>query len=130
MRLYPNGAKVHNNLGIVYKKFGRYEEAISQYKKALAIDPDYAGAYYNLGLIYGGQGLFSLAADHLYKAGLLLLKQGDGGGALKAFEDLKRTKSKELERNFFEKLYSELKQEISIPSEYEQNKRFLHFRFL
>lgn len=117
MRLYPSGAKIHNNLGIFYKKLGRHEEAISQHKKALAIDPDYARAHYNLGLVYGGKGFFSLAADHLYKAGLLLLKQGDGGGALKAFDDLKRTKSKELEQNFFEKLSSELRQEIRLPSE-------------
>ena len=34
MRLYSNGAKIHNNLGIVCKKIGRYEEAVSQYKKA------------------------------------------------------------------------------------------------
>lgn len=117
MRLYPSGAKIHNNLGIFYKKLGRHEEAISQHKKALAIDPDYARAHYNLGLVYGGKGFFSMAADHLYKAGLLLLKQGDGGGSLKAFDDLKRTKSKELEQNFFEKLSSELRQEIRLPSE-------------
>ena len=114
MRLYPISAKVHYNIGIVFRKLGRREEAISQYKKALSVDPEYAGAHYNLGLVYGGKGFFSLAADHLYKAGLLLLKQGDGGGALKAFEDLKRTKSKELEETFFDKLNSELRQEISL----------------
>jgi tetratricopeptide (TPR) repeat protein len=107
MRLYSNGAKIHNNLGIVCKKIGRYEEAVSQYKKALAIDPDYAGAHYNLGLVYGGKGFFPLAADHFYRAGLLFLKKGNGGGALKAFESLKRTKSKELEETLFEKLYSQ-----------------------
>lgn len=117
MKLYPNGAKVHNNLGIFYGKLGRHKEAISQYKKALAIDPNYAGAHYKLGLIYGGKGFFSLAADHLYKAGLLSLKQGDGGSSLKAFENLRRTKSKELEQTFFEKLYSELRREISLSPE-------------
>jgi len=116
MKFYLNGARTHNNIGIFYKKIGRCEEAISQYKKALAIDPDYAGAHYNLGIVYGGKGLFSMAADHLYKAGLLSLKQGDEEGALKSFEDLKRTKSKELERTFFEKLYSEARREVIIPS--------------
>ena len=116
MGLQPSSAKVHYNIGIFCRKLGRYEEAISQYKKALSIDPDYAGAHYNLGLTYGGKGFFSLAADHLYKAGLLLLTQGDGGGALKAFEDLKRTKSKELEETFFYKLRSELRQEITVLS--------------
>ena len=116
MRLYPSSAKIHYNIGVFCRTFGRQEEAISQYKKALSIDPDYAGAHYNLGLTYGGKGFFSLAADHLYKAGLLSLKQGDGGGALKAFEVLKRTKSKELEETFFDKLRSELRQEINLLS--------------
>ena len=90
MRLYPNGAEVYNNLGIVYRKLGRHEYAISHYKKALDIDPHHAGAHYNLGLVYGGKGFFALAVDHFYRAGLFFLKQGDGEGVLKAFQGLKK----------------------------------------
>jgi tetratricopeptide (TPR) repeat protein len=114
MKISTNGAKIHNNLGIFYRKLGRLDEAISQYKKALSINPDYPGAHYNLGLMYGGKGFFSLAADHLYKAGVLFLQQGDGKGALKSFEGLKQTKSKELEQTLFEKLYSREAGEVNL----------------
>jgi hypothetical protein len=40
----------YNNLGLIYSKDGRKDEAISSYKKALQIDPDYTEGHYNLGL--------------------------------------------------------------------------------
>ncbi|MEW6481597.1 MAG: tetratricopeptide repeat protein [bacterium] len=42
--LYPNSAKINNNLGVVYEYFGRKDEAISFYKKAIEIDKE--EAYY------------------------------------------------------------------------------------
>lgn len=33
------------------------DEAIDEYEEAIRIDPDYAEAHYNLGIIYAGQGL-------------------------------------------------------------------------
>ena len=50
------------------------------------------------------------SADGHYNRGNALAKSGDLEGALKAYEGLKRTKSKELEKDLFEKLYPELKQ--------------------
>lgn len=41
-----------NNLGWLYTQKGRYKEAENTYLKALKIDPNYANAYYNLGLLY------------------------------------------------------------------------------
>ncbi|MBW1854534.1 MAG: tetratricopeptide repeat protein, partial [Deltaproteobacteria bacterium] len=46
----------HNNLGSDYEKRGRLDEAITQYKKALAINRNYAKAYYNLGVVYVEKG--------------------------------------------------------------------------
>ena len=43
---------------------------------------------------------------HFYKAGLLFLTEGDQGNALKAYENLKQTESKELEQRLWEKLNS------------------------
>ena len=40
------------NLGVAYTKARMYDEAIMEYEKALALDPDNAEANYNLGIIY------------------------------------------------------------------------------
>ena len=42
----------HSNLGLVYQKEGKYDEAIESYQKALAIDPENAEVYNSLGFIY------------------------------------------------------------------------------
>ena len=38
--------------GNVYTNLGRYDKAISDFTKALQIDPSYAMAYYNRGITY------------------------------------------------------------------------------
>jgi tetratricopeptide (TPR) repeat protein len=38
-----------------------YDEAIRCYKKATELDPDFASAYYNLGIIYAAKGMFDQA---------------------------------------------------------------------
>jgi tetratricopeptide (TPR) repeat protein len=40
-----------------------YDEAITCYKKATELDPDFASAYYNLGIIYAAQGMFDKAVS-------------------------------------------------------------------
>ena len=100
----PDFTKAHYNLGVIYAKKGKLDKAISEFKRCISIDPDYAEVYSQLGTVYLSKGHNSEAADHFYKAGLLFLKQGDKGSALKAYEGLKQTKSKELERNLSEKL--------------------------
>jgi len=45
---YPNFAVVHNNLGIALVAEGKNEEAISHYKMAIKLKPDYAAAQKNL----------------------------------------------------------------------------------
>jgi tetratricopeptide (TPR) repeat protein len=37
--LYPDFAAGHNNLGVVYQEMGRYQEAASEFKECLRIDP-------------------------------------------------------------------------------------------
>ena len=106
----PDLANAHFNLGRIYEKKERLDEAISEYKKAIAINPNYADAHFNLGFAYGVKGILSISADHLYKAGIQYLKQGDRDSALKTYEVLKKTNSKELEQALYEKLYPELKE--------------------
>ena len=40
-----------------------YDEAITCYKKATELDPDFASAYYNLGIIYAAKGLLDEAVS-------------------------------------------------------------------
>lgn len=44
-------ARMHNNLGAAYLKTERYDEAVDEFRLAIAIDPDYVEPYYNLGLV-------------------------------------------------------------------------------
>jgi tetratricopeptide (TPR) repeat protein len=49
LRLNPNLAETHNNLGNALKDGGRTKEAIAQYEAALRLQPDLAVAHNNLG---------------------------------------------------------------------------------
>ena len=44
IKLDPGDCKVHNRLGSVYGNMGRYDEAMSEFKKALEINPHYGEA--------------------------------------------------------------------------------------
>lgn len=83
-------AMLQYNQGIDYYKVGKYDSAISSFKKAIDLDPDYIDAYYNLGSIleYLGQYEAALAVfqrvmvrqpndyDSVYKAAWLSHKLG------------------------------------------------------
>ncbi len=47
---YPNDPKLRNVLGAIYAGLSKYEEAITSYKKALVLKPDYAKVHNNLGI--------------------------------------------------------------------------------
>jgi len=106
----PNHIDAHYNLGVTYNEKEMFDEAIVEFNKIIAINPDSAAAHHNLGYAYLKKGLNSMAADHLYRAGLLHLEQGNGKWALQAYEDLKLTNSKELEQKLYEKLHPDHKQ--------------------
>ena len=59
----------------------------------------------------------AVADDHLYRAGILYLQRGDVEGTVKAYECLKKTHSKELENKLYEKLYPELREKNTKPTE-------------
>ena len=52
IRINPDFAIAHYNLGAAYSKSGKYQEAIESYKQAIRIDPDDAAAHTNLGVAY------------------------------------------------------------------------------
>lgn len=64
----PGNPIFHCSHGEVLKELGRLEESIRCYHKALAIKPDFAEAYYNLGNLYHLRKLYSEAIRCYQKA--------------------------------------------------------------
>ena len=58
----------HNNLGTAFVAEGRIEQALSNYRIAVADAPDSITANFNLGLTLAGQGKVVEAAPYLRKA--------------------------------------------------------------
>jgi hypothetical protein len=55
-RLAPTRAELRTDLGHIYHNHGLYEEALAQYRTALGIDPQFAGAHYDAGLAWEALG--------------------------------------------------------------------------
>jgi len=53
VRLMPDDAEAHVNLGLNLAKLGRLDEAETHFKRAIDIDPNLAAAYFRLAMIYG-----------------------------------------------------------------------------
>ncbi len=51
VRLAPNDAEAHNNLGLTLKNLGRLKEAEGYYRNAIRIKPDFAEAHDNHGVL-------------------------------------------------------------------------------
>jgi tetratricopeptide (TPR) repeat protein len=49
VRIYPNYAEAHNNLGAILLQSGRITEAVAEYQAAVRLDPGYPDARSNLG---------------------------------------------------------------------------------
>ncbi|MEW6680582.1 MAG: tetratricopeptide repeat protein [bacterium] len=67
-RLFPNDLILYNLLGAAYQLNGRYDQAISAYKKAINRSPYFEDAYDNLAKIYFNQ--------HRYDEAIKTLKTG------------------------------------------------------
>ena len=42
----------YNELGILYRHNGRFEEALEMYQSALQVAPEYTDTYWNMGILY------------------------------------------------------------------------------
>ena len=51
IKMYPDHAEVYYKLGNAYAKKNMYTTALSQWEKAVELDPKLVNAYYNLGLV-------------------------------------------------------------------------------
>ena len=63
IRIDPDDAEAHYNLGLAYYRLGFYKDAIEAYKQAIRIDPDYVGAHGNLGNAYCKLGNYTKAIE-------------------------------------------------------------------
>jgi tetratricopeptide (TPR) repeat protein len=48
----PDNAVANDELGIVERKLGKFAQAEAAYQRTIAIEPSYAPAYFNLGVLY------------------------------------------------------------------------------
>ncbi len=64
VELNPGAAGALVNLGTIYYRQRRYDEAERQYQKAIEVDANYPLAHYNLGNLYDEQGDFTRAEQH------------------------------------------------------------------
>jgi serine/threonine protein kinase/tetratricopeptide (TPR) repeat protein len=60
---HPDDSKAHAELGDYYSSYGPYQEAISEFEKAIAIDPRFGYAINQLGYAYANMGDFAKAVQ-------------------------------------------------------------------
>ena len=60
--------RVFSNYGIFLNEIGKHKESESNLKKAISLNPEYANAYYNLAVLFIGQGNLEKAELELKKA--------------------------------------------------------------
>ena len=68
LRLNPNLAEAHNNLGVALAKQGKMDQAEAHYAEALRLNPDYAEAHNNLGMALAAQGKMDQAEAQYVEA--------------------------------------------------------------
>jgi tetratricopeptide (TPR) repeat protein len=66
-RVHSN-AGAYNNRGVTYVLIGQYDQAISDYTKAIEINPEFARAYNNRGVAYYFKGEYKKAWVDVSKA--------------------------------------------------------------
>lgn len=67
-RTSPSSPQNHNNLGDYYGRHRDLTRSIAEFKKAIALKPNYADAYHNLGNAYREAGRFKEAVQSYQKA--------------------------------------------------------------
>ena len=68
IRLKPDCADAHSNLGLAFARKGQFDEAIRQFQEALRLKPDYADAHNNLGLAFANKGQVDEAIRQYHEA--------------------------------------------------------------
>jgi len=56
IRIMPDGAEAHNNLGRALANQGKLDEAIAEFREAIRLEPTHSAAHFNLGVALANQG--------------------------------------------------------------------------
>lgn len=113
-KMMPENSRAHNNLGNIYFKQGRLDEAINEYLTALKLDP-YTEAYKNLGIAYSKQGRLDEAikayltalkirpddAGSYFNLGFTYFKQGLLNEAIRAYQTVLRLRPNFIEAHYY-----------------------------
>ncbi|MEN9568362.1 MAG: hypothetical protein RLZZ69_3558, partial [Cyanobacteriota bacterium] len=70
-------ALAYYNRGVLYKEQGKPDLALSDFKRAITINPDYPNAYVGLGVVYQQTGDIVAARTNFQKAQQLSIAQGN-----------------------------------------------------
>jgi len=114
LKLGVRSASLFSNLGVVYLRTGRFDQAISAFLKAKALAPDVPGIRLNLGLAYFRKHQFKLAASNFgdvissdpnnlqarYLKGICHFMMDDFHAAIAAFEPIQIAEQDDLEYLF------------------------------
>jgi tetratricopeptide (TPR) repeat protein len=68
LRILPQHARAHNNLGLVYLDQGQLEEAGAHFKEASTLDPELSAAVFNEGRVLARQGRYGEAVEQFERA--------------------------------------------------------------
>ena len=86
LRIKPDYADAHHNLGVLLYGTGRKEEAEKEYLEAIRLKPDFADAHIMLGILYSETGKKEAAKKEFEIAKSLFEAQGRAEDAKKAEE--------------------------------------------
>ena len=67
LKKFPKSVTLFNILGAAHAGLGQHTDAITSYKKAITIEPNYLDAYYNLGFALREQGNLEKAVENFNK---------------------------------------------------------------
>ncbi len=68
LKLFPNSARIHTELGILYGQKGLYEKSLEYFNKAKDINPSFTPAYINSGISYINMHDYLKAKNEFFKA--------------------------------------------------------------
>jgi len=90
-RLEDEAERYHYNLGVVYTRAKDYENAVEEFKRALAYNPNNARAHYNLGILYDDYFKDKKQARYHYRTFLELQPESDDAESVREWlADLER----------------------------------------